>query len=263
MMTDLQNRLREKDDQISALREKIRQITDGVQTNGPDGISEDELERRLKEFRNKIEALEFRVAELTIENDSKRQSLSDHMTQLLGQRELVERLSNELRQLKKDQSKDVLSSFNKVRFLVKIMRHLTHKFMQTGFNKLHKRSIRSADAIANVSLRMKARLLDQTRSLHCGRDMHRNFLKWFIRTDQSFLKELVTKVLVNCRITNHIAFYRMKKMAFRPQRVKMSDTMKLLYRCKASNALHNLFSNKLGGAMKQFFDTIKSSQKDA
>jgi hypothetical protein len=259
--TELTERLKEREEYINSLHERIRVLEESDHMNGGSDAHLEESEARIRSLTDKVVSLEAQILELTSDNDAKRQLLNDHVAQLLSQREMVERLSNELRQLKKEQSKDSLGRFGKVRFMAKVLRNLTQKFLQSGLNRMLKRSVRTIDAIQNVSLRMKARLLDQTRSLHCGKDMHRNFLKWFIRTDKSFLKELFTKILINCRITNNTAFYRMKKMAFRPQRVKLSDAMKLLYRCKGSLALHNLFNNRMGSAMKHFFDTINPHKK--
>lgn len=258
---DFAEKLRLKEEQIKTLQDQLRKLSEAAALNEGSEEAALEWEARLKALRNTIAELEAKVLELSSDNDAKRQLLAENTQQLLQSRELNEKLGAEIRQLRKEQSKDALNKFGKVRFLVKVLKNLTQKFTQTGFNKMMKRSIRAIDAIENVSLRMRARLLDQTRSLLCGKDMHRNFLKWFIRSDKNFLREIVTKILINCRITNHTAIYRMKKMAFRPNRIQLTDAMKLMYRCKGAMALQNLFGNRIGGAMKHFVDAINPHKK--
>lgn len=71
-------------------------------------------------------------------------------------------------------------------------------------------------ALENVTDRIKARLLIQTRNLNCGKDIRKSFLKWMIKSNPDLLRNLISKFAVNAKINPIVSIWRMKKMVFKP-----------------------------------------------
>ena len=258
---DLNEKLKAKDKVISDLRIEIKKLTDAKTQSSQGSLGTTSLDEQIKKFKSDIAELETRIIELNRDNEAKKNLMNEHIAELLEQKNTIEKLSNELKQLRRADGKANLNNFGKIRFFIKIINNLSQKQAQNAFNKLLKRSVKTSNAIHDVSLRMKARLLEQTRNLNCGKDMHRNFLKWFVRSDNTLIRDLMTKVLVNSRVSAEIAIYRMKKMIHKPSRNKLSDTVKLLHRSKAAMLLHDIFSRKGTQAKKNFFESINPNHK--
>lgn len=254
-------KLKEKEESIRQLKEEIKKLTPSKITIAQSTIKQDVFDEQLKTYKGKILALETRILELNRDSESKRNLLNEQFNQLLEKKLLTEKQIAEIKNLKSLLSKQTLNNFGKIRFFAKTMRSLTRGFLSNAMLKMLKRSLKAIEAIQNVGLRMKARLLDQTRQLNCGKDMHRNFLKWFIRSDNSVLREHMSKILINCKINNNIAIYRLKKLIQKPSRNKLSDAIKQLHRCKGSILMHDLFSKRANNFKKNFLNAINPNFK--
>ncbi len=52
----------------------------------------------------------------------------------------------------------------------------------------------------NVTQRIKARLLIQTRTLNCGQDIMKSYLKWMLKSRPDFIRESISKIPLTGRI---------------------------------------------------------------
>lgn len=110
--------------------------------------------------------------------------------------------------------------------------------MAFGFMKIFKRKEKAKQSLLNVTQRIKARLLVQTRNLYCGQDIMKSYLKWMLKSKPDFLKESISKIPLYGKINHQVAFWRMKKLVTKPIVKKLSDSAKALRRLRGFYNLH-------------------------
>lgn len=118
----------------------------------------------------------------------------------------------------------------KLRFFIKVMKLFEVRLVAFGFMKIFKRKEKAKEALVNVTQRIKARLLLQTRNLYCGQDIMWSYLKWMLKSKPDFLKESISKIPLYGKVNHQVAFWRMKKLVTKPIVKKLTDTAKTMRR---------------------------------
>ena len=91
-----------------------------------------------------------------------------------------------------------------------------------------------------AGLRIKGRLLAVLREKYHGAPVRRSFLRWAVFVNKNFLRDCITKVAVNCRLTHQTALWRFVKMVPRNIKVKMSEAAKNMQYVRASSMIELL-----------------------
>ena len=118
------------------------------------------------------------------------------------------------------------------------------RLMAFGFMKIFKRKEKAKISLMNVTQRIKARLLIQTRNIYCGQDIMKSYLKWMLKSRPDFIRESISKIPLTGRINQQVSFWRMKKLVFKPIVKKLSESAKALRRLKGFFLLHKVFKNR-------------------
>lgn len=247
---ELKQKLKEKDETIRSLTEQIQQFSSKEFESMTQ--SADSHKEQLRLFKDQINELESRVIALNHENESKDSMLKEQYKNLLDTRSTMEKMHAELKKYKFDSNKTNLNTFGKVRFLNKVLRGFVNQLKTYTFYRMMKRTDRMLSSLKDVANRMKARMLIQTRTLNCGQDTRRSFLRWLIKSNPDLLRETFSKIVITSKISNHVAIWRLKHLVFKPIHTKLPEAVKAVRRLKAFFALTEMYNYK-GMIEKKYF----------
>ena len=213
-----------------------------------------QLSNLLQKFKNK--ELDFKKKTEEQENllNEKDEELKRNFTKL-------DSLMKELQILRSQNQVDSLSSFGKLRYFMKTMKYTILSLKSHAFTRIFKRKEKAKMALMNVTDRIKARLLIQTRNLNCGQDIRRSFLRWMVKANPDLLRELFTKVAITAKLNHQVALWRMKKLVAKPIVQKLPEAVKVVRRLKAFFILSQIFGDKEFKFKKHFVDTINPYHK--
>jgi hypothetical protein len=182
---------------------------------------EDEL-RRSKDEINRISALNGKNGDLS-STSSKMQPASA------------------LKAKTSDSSKDGssgISIMRKTRILGNLLSRVERTLKLKSLISLIKTSVKKTQSMGEAGLRIKGRLLQFLSEKHgSSAGVRRSFLRWAVFINKNFLRDCITKVALNSRITHQSALWRFLKMVPRNVKVKLSEGAKRIRYLKAMSII--------------------------
>jgi hypothetical protein len=190
-----------------------------------------ELEEMIKKVRQLEEELKKSKLELQRFSplDAKKTDLSTASTKMQSDVVLQRKGTSDL-------SSNVnlgISSFKRIRVLVTTISRLERNQKLKSFVTLIKSTIKKSKSMGEAGLRIKGRLLQFMSEKHSTAGVRRSFLRWAVLVNRNFLRDCITKVALNSRITHQSALWRFLKMVPRNVKVKLSEAAKRIRYLKA------------------------------
>ena len=146
--------------------------------------------------------------------------------------------------------------FAKIRKLLRIFIIFKKTRLQIGFDKIYSKYKRSKLSLDNVSSRMIARLLVNTRQNICGLDVKKSFLHWYIRANPNLTQKCMLKLLSRLPLRYNNVVYRMKELIFKKPK-KTSKIQKLISENSGLKILENFMEQKRKMHNLDFFEILK------
>jgi hypothetical protein len=192
----------------------------------------EELMEQISEFETIVETLRTENASLTKRLQISSSSVSENHSRVIENstfktQTITKTIKVPSEKIPPTQIGTIFTSLKKARVINNLFNHLEIRRSQRTFYSILEAGIKSRQAWAYASKRMKGRLLQVLHEKYADAGgVRKAFLRWWVIVHSTFQRDCITKVALNARLTHQSALWRFRKMVIKNVRVKLPEAVR-------------------------------------
>jgi hypothetical protein len=151
----------------------------------------------------------------------------------------------------------VLTNLKKARFLHGALKEFQRRLKARAFFEVLKATVRSKNAVGYASSRLKGRILHILSERYNDGGVRKAFLRWMVFIDKTFLRDCITKVALNSRITHQSALWRFRKLVIKNIRVRLPEAARRLRMAEGLHILKLIVALNRKGRLIEAFANLR------
>lgn len=150
-----------------------------------------------------------------------------------------------------------LTSLRKARILNSSIIKLFRGYKLKAFYSIYSTNVKNSRAKFEASLRLKGRLLVMMSQRYSDSGVKKSFYRWWVATNQTYVRDCITKIALTARLTDQTAVWRFKKLVSKKLKMFLPEATKKMRLSRALALMQEMITVKDKEGSLQGFNLLR------